>query len=108
AQWWHVVEFALHTGMRQSEQFTLRWEFVDFQTRMLKIPRSKSGKARHVPLKDLAIGILTKLQSSNASNSPWVFKGQGSRGGQNHLSANWFCRAILTPALKQAGFDNFC
>jgi integrase len=45
---WPIVEFALHTGLRQSEQFNLRWVDVDLANGFLTIPVSTSGRTRHV------------------------------------------------------------
>jgi integrase len=105
-EWWHVVEFAMHTGLRQAEQFCLRWEFVNLGVRVLTVPRSKNGKRRHVPLNDRALAILEGLKAANKFDSPWVFTGQRSRAGACHLSANWFCRAVFTPALKTASIQD--
>jgi len=44
------VEIAVHSGLRRSEQFNLRWENVNFQARIITIPRSKSGETRHIPI----------------------------------------------------------
>src|ERR1017187_611788 len=66
-----LVEIALHTGMRRSEQFTLRWENVDFRARTLTIPRSKNGLTRHIPLNDRALDIL--MARYKKRTSPRVF-----------------------------------
>jgi integrase len=60
---WPLVEFAIHTGMRQGEQFRLRWSDVDLGNRVLTVPLSKSGRSRHVYLNDRALGILQALPS---------------------------------------------
>jgi integrase len=41
---WPAVAFALNTGLRKSEQFTLRWEHVDFNVGVItsEIPRHSS------------------------------------------------------------------
>jgi len=49
---WPMVAVAIHTGLRQSEQFHLRWEHVDFANGVLTVPRSKSGRRRHVPMNE--------------------------------------------------------
>lgn len=59
--YWKMVEFALNTGLRQSEQFKLRWENVDTERRTLFIPRSKSGESRTIPLNDRTLEILRSL-----------------------------------------------
>jgi integrase len=51
SQWHAPVLVALHTGMRFGEQMRLRWEDIDFKQELLTVMESKSGSARHVPLK---------------------------------------------------------
>jgi integrase len=53
---WPLVAVAIHTGLRQGEQFHLRWEHVDFATGILTVPRSKHGGARRVPMNDTVRG----------------------------------------------------
>lgn len=48
------LDFALHTGMRSSEQYELDLGQVDFLNRVVNIGRSKRGEPRHVPLKAVA------------------------------------------------------
>ena len=47
----------------------MKWADVDFEKRMLTVPKSKTGEPRYVPLSDYAIGWLSSLHSE----SPWVF-----------------------------------
>jgi integrase len=60
---WALVAVALHTGLRQGEQFGLRWEDVDFGTGILTVPRAKSGEARRVPMNDTVRTLLGALPS---------------------------------------------
>lgn len=60
---WPLVAVALHTGLRQSEQFHLQWENVDFTTGILTVPRSKHGGARCVPMNDTVRDILRSRPS---------------------------------------------
>lgn len=55
---WPVIEFAIHTGLRKSEQFGLEWRNVDLRAGVVTIPTSKSGKVRHVELSKTAAAIL--------------------------------------------------
>jgi len=43
---WPLVSFALHTGLRQGEQFRLRWPEIDLGNVVLTVPRSKNFRAR--------------------------------------------------------------
>jgi integrase len=47
---YRLVRFAILTGLRREEQFSLRWEHIDLRNKVLTIPRSKHGDTRHVPL----------------------------------------------------------
>lgn len=68
---WQEVHFALETCLRASEQFFLRWEHVNFETKVLTIPLSKNNQTRRVPLSDQALTLLRSFDS--ALESPWVF-----------------------------------
>jgi len=54
---------ALNTGMRKSEILSLEWEHVDFKDKQIKVTRerSKSGKARLVPMNSNVEEELMKL-----------------------------------------------
>jgi len=99
---WQIVEFAFNTGLRQSEQFGLRWEHVNLANRVLTIPRSKHGGARHVPLNDTATAILRTLPSRFQSR--WVFP---SRVGKTPLNATNFRQRVFNPAVLRARIENF-
>ena len=99
---WQIVEFAFNTGLRQSEQFGLRWEHVNLANRVLTIPRSKHGGARHVPLNDTAAAILRALPSR--FHSRWVFP---SRAGKTPLNATNFRQRVFNPAVRKAEIENF-
>jgi integrase len=55
------VQFALHTGLRLSEQIRLAWADVDWTNRVITIRRSKHGKARYVPLNDQAYWLVERI-----------------------------------------------
>jgi integrase len=99
---WLLVEFALHTGLRQGEQFRLRWADVDMTNRVVTIPLSKSGRTRHVFLNDTAFGILRALPSR--LKSPYVFP---SSTGTTPLNARNMLGRVFLPAVKRAGIVDF-
>jgi len=45
-----VIRFALNTGLRTGEIFTLRWSHVDFERNVLTIFAPKTQKTRAVPI----------------------------------------------------------
>jgi integrase len=60
---WPLLAIAIHTGLRRSEQFQLRWEHVDFATGLLTVLRSKHGGTRRVPMNDTVRDLLRALPS---------------------------------------------
>jgi site-specific recombinase XerD len=99
---WPLVAFAVHTGLRQGEQFNLRWKDVDLQNGVLTIPRSKHGGVRHVPLSETALTILRDAPSR--LHSAYVFP---STTGQTPLNATNFRQRVFEPALRRAGIADF-
>src|SRR5262249_48963909 len=95
SQDWQLVAFAIETGLRQGEQFSLRWNYVDLENGVLTLPMPKGGKTRHVPLSEGAKGILRSLNSF--LSSPFVFP--GLRGKDRPLDARAFERRAYEPAL---------
>jgi integrase len=76
----YFVPLALLTGARKRELLDARWEDFDFQRRVWRIPTTKSGRPRHVPLTDETLGILNTLRSRlpmmleqpELIENPWV------------------------------------
>src|SRR5208282_2744030 len=55
---------SLHTGLRASEQWNLRWSDIDLERRLLTVRRQKTGKGeRHIPLNEAAIAAFESLRT---------------------------------------------
>lgn len=67
-----IILVALHTGMRKGEIFAARWEDVDLSRRELRIPRSKSGKMRTLPINSVLLEAFHELRRTN-DGSQYVF-----------------------------------
>ena len=52
------LDLAINTGLRKGSQYSLTWEMVDWNGRMLNVPRTKNEEPIHVPLNDAAIAAL--------------------------------------------------
>jgi integrase len=55
-----LVEFALFTGVRQSEALRLTWDRVDRARGVILLESTKSNNRREVPLNDAADGVLAR------------------------------------------------
>ena len=97
---WPIVAVAVHTGLRQAEQFKLRWENVDFATGIITVPRSKHGEARRLPMNDTAREILRTRPSR--LKSAYVF---ASETGETPIDARNYMRRTFLPALKVAKIE---
>lgn len=56
-----IVSLLLLTGARVSELLNAKWRHVDVERRTWLIEKTKSGKARHVPLSQAACDIIQQL-----------------------------------------------
>jgi integrase len=54
----YIVALLLLTGCRKRELLDARWEEVNVDKKVWRIPTSKTGKPRHVPLSEDAIAVL--------------------------------------------------
>jgi len=68
------IRLLLLTGGRLSEILTLRWEWVDFQRGVARLPDSKTG-AKNLPLSAPALVLLQHLSGSDGSPSGYVLPG---------------------------------
>jgi integrase len=57
----YIVALLLLTGCRKRELLDAKWLDFDLDRRTWKIPITKSGKARHVPLSNDVLGLLNQL-----------------------------------------------
>ncbi|XSG86474.1 MAG: integrase [Methylohalobius sp. ZOD2] len=56
-----MVRFAVEAAMRRGELCVMRWEDVGLPRRMLRIPETKNGHSRVIPLSSRAVKILESL-----------------------------------------------
>jgi len=88
---------AILTGMRKSEQLTLRWQDVDLEQGLVTLPSTKSGGVQYVHLNEEAKTILRSFQSWQYS--PWVFP---SKNPASHINVRNFYGRIYSPSVKRA------
>ncbi len=83
---------SVHTGMRLSEQFGLRWRHVDFANREIQILDTKNGEDRTVPMASVVFDELTAIRPGKVSRNDLVFPRR--RGGTEAVAVRWF-RQVL-------------
>ena len=94
------ARLAILTGLRQMEQFSLKWADVDLERGLLTLPTTKAGGVQYVRLNEEAKGILRSLDSWQRSK--WVFPSQNAA---THLDPINFYSRIWVPAVKSAGIE---
>ena len=100
-----MVEIAVHTGLRWSEQMGLRWRDCDFMTKTLTVPRSKHGETRHVPMNSRVREILMDMGTRRLpQGDEYVFRGAESAEPPQKAD-RWFTRTVTKArhTLSEAG-----
>ena len=67
----YIVPMLILTGARKREVLDARWSDLDIERRQWRIPVTKSGKVRFVPLSDGVIKLLGSIPRIN--DCPWAF-----------------------------------
>jgi integrase len=70
-----VLALLIVTGARLGEVLCAKWENVNLERGLLTVPRSKSGRTRHIPLSAVATAILQRQLGMRAiePDNPYVF-----------------------------------
>ena len=64
-----LITLALETGMRRSELLAMHWSDIDWNNSIVKVPITKTDKARWVPMSSVAKNILNRHQQATLSQS---------------------------------------
>ncbi|BBP44296.1 site-specific integrase [Thiosulfativibrio zosterae] len=62
-----IITMLLLTGARKNEVLQAKWEDFDFERRLWRIEKNKTGTTRHVPLNDGAIQLLQSMTKHDSS-----------------------------------------
>jgi len=66
-----LVETALLTGMRRGELLSLKWEQI--RNGLIYLTKTKSGKARQIPINDRLAEVFRGVRRVNQLEAPYVF-----------------------------------
>lgn len=64
----YIVSLLIVTGARRNEVLQAQWDQFDFKNRSWRIPITKNGKARHIPISDSMERVLDRIKSQHFSN----------------------------------------
>jgi integrase len=59
----YIVLFLIYTGARKREALDAKWQDIDWNKKSWRIPKTKSGKVRHIPLSRGAMSVLEALEN---------------------------------------------
>lgn len=93
----YIVPMLILTGARRREVLDAQWNDFDFDTMMWRIPMTKSGKPRHIPLSD---GVIRLLRSIPKTNSSYVFANPNTLKPYTSIFNPW------STARHNAGLDD--
>ena len=65
--------FALHTGLRKSEQFSFRWCDIDMHRKVVTVPHPKNNRSREIKMNQTCFAVVKDLYE-NRPNEERVFR----------------------------------
>jgi integrase len=94
-----AIAFAIDTGLRTEEQFSLRWTEVDLNARMITVRKdvAKSKRERRIPLVPRSLELLTRI--SEGGTDGYVFK---THEGKRYSPISPTMYEALQKAVKRA------
>ncbi len=94
-----LVKVAMNTGLRKTEQLSLKWADINFKLGQITVRESKPGKSRVVPMNKAVEETLRRLP--RRINNPYVFVGRKPGGRLLDLPNKW------ENFLNEAGIKDF-
>jgi len=96
-----AILMLLFTGARKGNVFRMKWDEIDLDAKIWRIPRTKTGKNKTVPLADSAVELLETIKSNNPDEK-YVFPSPASASG--HIVD---VKSMWTTLRKKANLKNF-
>jgi site-specific recombinase XerD len=94
---------SIHTGLRASEQWRLRWRDINFHQRILTARSTKNGyPERHIPLNEVAVAALKQASTYSEHRTANASVFLNSDGNPMRTHRDWF-----EPVVKDAGIDAY-
>lgn len=97
-----VVVIALGTGMRLSEIMNLQWHEVDIANEVIKLPTSKNGDPRFIPMKGLVLDVVrAKAEKQGMKRGDLLFPSPLNPKQPIDIRSAW------ETAIKKSGIQDF-
>lgn len=97
-----IVVIALCSGMRRGEILGMRWQDIDFDKKLIILPKTKNGSIRYVPIVGIAFQILKNMFDDETILDP-TYHVFPSLNLERYLDI----RSAWVFALRRAGITNF-
>lgn len=94
----NVILLLILTGARKHEVLEARWQDFNLEQRFWRIPRTKSGKSRFVPISDTVLEVLAEIPRNG--DSQYIFPSAKQTDNPVRIDGSW------DVARKQAGLDD--
>ncbi len=88
------------SSMKWAEQFSLRWENVDFERGIITLPKTKMGDVQYVHLNEETRLIVRGMNSWQ--RSVWVFPSENLR---TPLDPKNFYKRVWLPVVERTGIE---
>ena len=82
-----IIPMLILTGARKREVLDAKWVDFDLDRQQWRIPVTKAGKPRHVPLSDGVLNLLATIPRRD--NCPWVFANPKTHKPYVSIFASW-------------------
>ena len=92
------VLIAYNTGLRFSEQMSLKWNDLDFKNNLISVYLTKSGKKRVLPMNEDMKKVFSSIPEQ--ADSPYIFCDKEGKSNVN-------VRGAFDRAKEKANIDNF-
>jgi integrase len=76
----NAIIMMLFTGARRGNVFRMKWDEIDMEAKIWRIPKTKTSKNETIPLADSAVELLEDIQNNNP-DEVYVFPSATSKSG---------------------------
>lgn len=96
-----AVHFQISAGVREGEAVGARWEWVDWRRNLYTVAKSKTRKAREIPLEDgLGARLRERWEACGRPTEGWIFKCADGRPHGQQFTRKLVAKAGLAMGLR--------